>query len=224
MKSISSALIKALREKGWLRTERFSLKGSFAGLFEIIKVRIFASPIVDGKENEKVDNFSLECKAPNGLASLSAYQVANMRIIKDDITAKPVDGKDAIYFADEIQDVVSNSVPFHSKFDDETGYEFKHPLNVVGAMVTKGEDGKPLIPLNRYKYYNAVLAHHQKTIGDPKAFLTRQDFKDYLASDVVIPGVPSTVSTMTLANGNKADDEGLWSFTLLVKDPAEVEA
>lgn len=219
MKKISGQLVKVLREKGWLRTAGFALKAGFAGVFDVIKLRPFASQ--NAEDKNKVDNFTLECTSPIGMANLSGYQVSNMRIIKDEIKAEPVAGKAGIFFEDEISEVIANSVPFHSKFDDSEGFEFGDKLNIVGASVRKGEDGKPLIPLRRYRYYQNVSNHHQAKMGNKEAYVTRQEFMDYLAGDEEIAGVPADATTMTLAGGNKADDESLWSFTLLVKDEVE---
>jgi len=220
-RELNSNVITLMRDKGWLRTEGFALRVGFAGVFEVKNVREYKS--VNDNTAGKIDNFTLECKAPNGLANLSGYQISNARIIDmSKIDKEPVEGKPDIFYRDEIQDIIANSVPFHTKFEDDETFAFEETLYVVGAMVTRDEETKkPLIPLRRYKYYNQIVNHHRLEMGDDEAFVSRQEFRDYLAGSAKIAGIPEDQKKMTLSGTTKADDESAWSFILLIADTKE---
>lgn len=217
-KTLSNKVVATMRENGWLRSEGFALREGFAGKFEILNVRTFKT-----NDSTKIDNFTLECEAPNGKANLSGYQVANARVIEsDEIEVEGVAGKKNIYDRESIKDIIASSVPLHSKFEDNVDYTFEQDLNVVGAMVILDETTKkPLIPMRRYKYYTQVLNHHRKIVEDSKAFMSRQDFRDYLSSEEAITGVPAETKEMVLGGNAKDTDESIWSFTLLVADKKE---
>lgn len=217
-KKLEGKVIKAMRENRLFRTEAFRLGKGFVGDYEVLNVRTFHTP---QNEGDAIDNFTLECKSENRIANISGYQIANARVLSDKkIKADTIDGKEGVYKREDVADEIASSVPFHTKMEDG-GFEFSDKLTVVGAFVNVDENNKPLIPMSRYKGYAAVLKHHQTEIGDPEAFMTREEFKGYLESDVEIKGVPATLKTLELAGSLKEDDEAAWSFTLMLADNEE---
>jgi len=216
---VSSDLTSVMRDKGVFRTEGYQLREGFVGTYEVNKIVPFKS-----RGSEKADNFRVSCKAPNGVAELTGIQVGNARIVaKDSIKATPVMGKAGIFFQDEIQDAIANSVLFNTLIDSENDFPFPEKLHVVGAAVIKGEDNKPLIPMRRYKHYQQALIHHREVVKDEKAFMTRDEFQAYLkATGEARPaGIPENYKVPELVSSVKADDMANWSFTLLLADKAE---
>ena len=215
---LDKRVVAAMRDRGAFRNDGYALKDGFAGDYKIEKTVPFKS-----RGSEANDNYSIHCKTQKGMAVLSAGILGNARLISD---VNLLQGKSPvaatakdIYFAEDVRDVIESSVVFNSVIDDNEPVlpdEFK----VVGAIVTKDAEGKPTIPLRRYRYYNQVLKHHRKELGDEAAFMTREEFANYLTveGDKRPAGIPETYNAPQLVAGVKVDDPASWTFTLLVAD------
>ncbi|MCK5017779.1 MAG: hypothetical protein KAS32_12010, partial [Candidatus Peribacteraceae bacterium] len=166
------------------------------------------------------NNFVVECKAPNGLANISGFQIGNARMLKEGIKAKSIEGAEGVYTQESIKDILSNSVLFNTLIIDDQPLKLPDELNVVGAFVNMDADEKPLIALRRYKGYNQCLNHHRTLVGDDETFMSRDDFKSYLGitGEGRPAGIPDNLKTLTLNAGLDATDMSLWSFNLLLED------
>lgn len=222
--TVNADVVSALQDRGLLRTDGYVLHDGFAGIYEFRKLNLFKSATADGTMSETDNNFSVECKAPKGVANLTAFALLNARLVEAPIAKESKSGKPGIFYADEIKDELQGSVPFHTAVKDSDGnINLPEKIEVVGASVPVDEDGKPLIPLRNYKYYNQVLKHHREQMNDKNAFITRQEFKDYLQveGEKRPAGVPTSIKTLQLNAGREVTDPALWTFNLIVKDVKE---
>jgi hypothetical protein len=216
-KSLAASVITTMRANGLLRTDGFSLREGFVGEYTVDKV----TPFKAREKSESDDNFRVECTTSKGKANLSGFQVANARVFPSaDLKAAQIAKAPGVYTAESLKEEIASSILFNSKFEADVEFPFPAKLKVIGAMVNTDESGAPLIPLRRYKHYNAVLKHHQKEVNDATAFMTREEFAGYLKvqGEKRPAGVPADYVKPALSGNLKADDMSLWSFTLLLTD------
>lgn len=214
---IASEILDAMRKKGQFRTEGFSLRPGFAGKYTITGVRPFKT-----RNSDEEDAFTVVAEGPSGVANIPGFTFVNARIMKDDkVKAKSIKEGENVFFQDEIEEELSNSVIYNTMIDNEDDHIFKKEFKVVGASVFRDETTKkPLIALRRYKHYNPVLRHHRAIMQDDAAFMTRDEFKSYVAAegDARPEGIPADYNEIALNAGLDADNMGLWSHTLLITD------
>ena len=215
-RTLSGAVIDAMRSAGWLRSDGYSLKDGFTGIHQV-------SDVVETKTrtSTELNNFMVHCKAENFTGVIPGSVIANARIIEDANELKnatPVDGVKSIFFSENIEGVMNSSVVFNeSERMGDAGYVLPESFNIVGAVVTKNADtDMPTMPLRKYKGHQAVLRHHRALIEDANGFITKDLFKEYLAEGV--KGVKER--ELTLLDSIDEKDSKHWNFTLLLADIA----
>lgn len=213
-RTLSGAVIDAMRSAGWLRSDGYSLKEGFTGVHQV-------TDVVETKTRNAtaLNNFMVHCKAENFSGVIPGSVIANARIIEsvDELKdATPVDGVKSIFFSESIEGVMNSSVIFNEAEQlGESGYILPESFTVVGAVVTKNEDsGMPTMPLRKYKGHQAVLRHHRTVTEDPDGFITKDLFKEYLEEG--IKGVKER--ELTLLDSIDESDSKHWNFTLLLAD------
>jgi hypothetical protein len=213
-RTISGSIIDAMRANNWLRSDGYTLKDGFAGDYTIEEIKARKT-----RTSKEFNNFNVHAKGAGRKVILPGATLANARILSSDtITGKSIANAENVFFSEDIADALADSVIFNEAEDMDDSYVFPKAFKIVGAVVTKNEDtDKPTMPLRKYKSYNSVLRHHRKAVEDPDAFITKDLFKEYLASGEVA-GVSET--ELTLLGTVKEDEMKHWNFTLLIADLA----
>ena len=218
-RTVPGAVLAAMQDNGWIRSDGYRLHDGFNTTLTIKKVRTAKS-----RNSNKLDNFRVICDTEGGKETLPGSVLVNARVLADaEITANPY--KAGIWMRSEIEDTIMASQIFneHQSIAD-ADYVFPESIQVVGAVVDEDPDiaGKPRFPLRSFKYYNKVLAHHRKEMNDKDAFMTRDEFKEYIALEDKRPsGVPETYKSLELLDSIKPDEAKNWAFTLLLADPSK---
>ena len=216
-RTISSAVIDAMRASGWLRSDGYSLKEGFTGVYTI-------EDVVETKTraSKELNNFTLHCNGAGRKIIMPGSILANSRIVSSaDFTAKSVKDATDVFFSEEVEEVIADSVIFNEGEQMDEDYVFPASFKIVGAVVNKNEDtDKPTMPLRKYKHYNQVLRHHRKVTEDKDAFITKDLFKEYLEGGEVAGVTDSELSVVSSVN---EDDMKHWNFTLLVADLSKDE-
>lgn len=213
-RTISGAVVDAMRAAGWLRSDGYTLKDGFTGTYtidEVVETKTRAS--------KELNNFTLHCSGAGKKIIMPGSILSNSRVLSNkDIKGTPIAGATGVFFNEDIDDAMSDSVIFNEAQQMGDGYVFPSTFSIVGAVVFKNEDtDKPTMPLRKYKHYNQVLRHHRKETEDKDAFITKDLFKEYLASGEVSGVTDTELSTVSSVN---EDDMKHWNFTLLVADLA----
>lgn len=225
-RTISGAILAAMRAAGWLRTDGYRLKDGFNGDITIDDVKATKTQGADSD-----NNFRIVAKNDKGTFSIPGAVIANARWLPEEDATKvkavegTAKGKSAIWMREEIEDHLQASQVFNeAKGMDDDDFEFPEKLHIVGALVDEDPDveGYPRFPLRAFKYYNQVLRHHRKVTGEKNVFMTRDEFKAYIEAEADRPkGVPENYKELALLDSIDKDEAKNWQFTLLVKDVAE---
>jgi hypothetical protein len=209
-----------MRAAGWLRTDGFRLTEGFAGTFDVKDVKETKTRDSNVENNFRVVVGNDTVKS----ISIPGSIIANARLLpKAEIEGTHVAGAENVFMRDEIADVLNQSQIWHeAKGVADEDFEFPEKITIVGAMVDEDPDveGSPRFPLRSFKHYNAVLKHHRELMGDETAFLTRDEFKEYitLTGDDRPAGVPESYTALELNESIKPGEMRNWQFTLLLAD------
>ena len=224
---VKSSVVKNMRKNNLLRTDMFNLHEGFVGQYETTGVRAFVGR--NDKKDEGESNFTMTAKGASGkIATISGYAFMNARILPNntDFSGKKNAGANDIYYRDEIDAIVSSSVPYNASVDETNTVNTPLPeqFKIVGAVVDKDPNAdNPMISLRRYKYYNQLLAHTRISAGvtadDTSVFMSRAEFIEHLSdqSDTRCKTIPADAIAPELAPGFKVEDPKLWVNTLLIE-------
>jgi hypothetical protein len=206
-----------MRDKNKLYTTPYRLHDGFNTELTIKEIIPMRSP--DSTED---DSFRLKGVTDKGNVTFYDSMIVNAFVIgTTEIKPEPI--SEGVWMRDAIQDVLQTAQLFHeSQGMNEENYTFPEKLQIVGAVVDPDPDleGHPKVPLRAFKYYNKVLKHHRTLLGDKYAFLTRDEFKEYISSEATErpAGVPESYTELALVDSYDLNEPRNWSFTLMFAD------
>ena len=217
-RTLSAAIIAAMRAAGWLRADAYRLKEGFNGELTIDEVIETKTRGADEK-----NNFRIAGTVGTKKVSMPGAILANARYLPSAKTIEATSVADGVWYREKIEDVLAESQVYneHVGLDDED-FEFPEKLRIVGAVVDPDPDvdDHPRFPLRSFKHYNAVLRHHRETVGDPLIFMTRDEFKSYIEAEGEErpKSIPPDYKELELLDTIKPGDMSSWQFTLLITD------
>jgi len=223
---LSGAVIAAMMQAGWLRSGGFRLFDGFNKELEIAQVKETKT-----RDAESNNNFRILGKIGDKSVSIPGSILANALLVPDEMATKLKDktdkfykDKSGVFNADDVVEFTAGAPVWNeAQGMNDQGYEFPEKVEIVGAIVNEDPDidESPRMPLRNFKYYNTVRRFHLQETGDDEAFLTRDEFKEYITrTDNRPPGVPAEYTKLELLESIDKDDMRNWSFTLVVADVA----
>ena len=217
-KTVSSAVLTAMKDNNQFRSQGYSLHKDFTGEHQVIDVREYKTR--NAGEDDDANAFRVNCKSASGNHSINGFMFMNAYILPKSEELKDIkpvkDGVKDVYFYDEMQEAL-RSAKYVNSLHEDGSFDLPEKFEIIGAVVSKDARGDhPYIPLRRYPMYSVILRHHQKI--DPEATYVDRDTIDmYLAADE-IQNLPKGFKFELPKHETKAWEMGMWNPTLIIRD------